>query len=132
MVEWHTKSEKKTSGGKRSTLKRCTKKKSWKGGLAANTKTTKGEKDKREVNSGRGNTKKVRAISTEYANVTDGKKIIKAQILLVLENTANRLFARSNIATKGAKIKVKMGNDEKTAVITNRPGQDGIINAKLE
>ena len=77
MVEWQTKSEKTISGGKRHTLKRCTKKKAWRGGIAANTKTTKDVKDSRETNKGRGKTTKVRAISTEFANVTDGKKIIK-------------------------------------------------------
>ncbi len=131
MVEWHTKSDRKKSGGKRKSLKRCTKKNAWRGGTSANTKTTKDEKEKREVNSGRGNTKKVRVLSTQYANINDGKKVIKAQIIQVIENDANRLFARSNTATKGAKIKLKMGNDEKIAIITNRPGQDGIINAKL-
>ncbi|MDD3083640.1 MAG: 30S ribosomal protein S8e [Candidatus ainarchaeum sp.] len=131
MVEWHTKSKRKKNGGKRKTLKRCNKKKSWRGGSAANTKATKGEKENRDINKGRGKTIKVRLTSTEYANVTDGKKIIRAQILEVTENNANRLFARSNTATKGSKIKVKLGKDEKIAIITNRPGQDGIINAKL-
>lgn len=131
MVEWHAKSKRKKSGGKRQTIKRCTKKKAWRGGLPANTKTNKTENEKRDVNEGRGNTKKNRLVSTKYANVDDGKKIIKLEIIGVEENTANRLFARSNIATKGAKIKVIVGKDEKLAVITNRPGQEGIINAKL-
>jgi small subunit ribosomal protein S8e len=131
MVEWHTKSDRLESGGKRRTLRRCTKKKSWRGGASANTKTTSEEKEKREVNEGRGNVIKVRAISTSYANISDSGKIVKAQIIAVEENNANRLFARSNTATKGAKIKVKIGKDEKTAIITNRPGQEGIINAKI-
>ncbi|MEA1999387.1 MAG: 30S ribosomal protein S8e, partial [Euryarchaeota archaeon] len=36
-------------------------------------------------------------------------------------------FARRNITTKGAVIETELGD----AVVTNRPGQDGIVNAKL-
>ncbi len=132
MVEWHTKSKKLPSGGKRRTIRRCTKKKAWRGGSFAHTKAASDEEEKRETNEGRGKTKKIRLLSTKYANVNDGKKVLKAEILEVEENNANRLYARSNIATKGAKIRVKIGKEEKNAKITNRPGQDGVINAKIE
>jgi small subunit ribosomal protein S8e len=131
MVEWHTKSRKLTTGGKRATLRRCTKKNAWRGGEAANTKAASDEKETREVNEGRGLTTKVRSTGSKLANIYDGSKVVKAEILEVESNDANRLFARSNIATKGAIIKVKLGKEEKMAKITNRPGQDGIINAKL-
>jgi small subunit ribosomal protein S8e len=131
MVEWHTKSNKKTSGGKRSTVRRCTKKLSWRGGQAANTKAVSTSKETRELKEGRGKTEKVRATATKYANVAEKGKIIKAEIIDVESNDANRLFARSNIATKGAKIKIKLGNEEKEAIITNRPGQEGVINAVI-
>jgi small subunit ribosomal protein S8e len=131
MVEWHTKSKKMKSGGKRATLRRCTKKNAWRGGEAANTKTTTNETEARDVNSGRGLTNKVRVTATKEVNISQGNKIVKAQIIEVESNDANRLFARSNIATKGATLKVKLGKEEKIAIVTNRPGQDGIINAKL-
>ena len=131
MVEWHGKSKRMKTGGKRATLRRCTKKKAWRGGEAANTKTITTDKETRNVNSGRGLTSKVRLTATKIINLAQGNKVIKAEIIEVEENNANRLFARSNTATKGAKLKVKVGNEEKIAIVTNRPGQDGTINAKL-
>lgn len=131
MVEWHNKSKRLSTGGRRTTIRRCTKKNAWRGGLAANTGTG---KDERETNRGIGNTQKIRATSTKFANVLDNstKKTAKAEIIAVTENNANRLFARANIITKGAKIKVKIGSDEKVAVVKSRPGQNGIVNAILE
>ena len=131
MVEWHTKSNKLQTGGKRSTVRRCTKKKAWIGGSAANTKTQEGNNDSREVSFGRGQTEKVRATSVKFANVYDSGKTIKAEILGVKENNANRLFARSNTTTKGALLTVKLNGSEKVVKVTNRPGQDGVINATL-
>jgi len=131
MVEWHTKSNKQSSGGRRNSTRRCTKKKAWMGGSAANTKVQEGNDDKREVNEGRGTTTKVRATSIKFANVYNEGKTVKAEILGVKENDANRLFARSNTSTKGALLTVKLGGAEKTVKVTNRPGQDGVINAIL-
>lgn len=131
MVEWHVKSKRFPSGGRRTTNRKSTKKNAWRGGQAANTATG---KDEREIKTGVGNTKKIRATATKYANVLDNntKKTIKAEIIGVTENNANRLFARANIITKGAKIKVKVGSDEKVAVVKSRPGQSGTVNAILE
>ncbi|MBT4870885.1 MAG: 30S ribosomal protein S8e [Candidatus Diapherotrites archaeon] len=131
MVEWHTKSDKMKSGGKRKTLRRCTKKKAWMGGSAANTKTHTGNEDKREVNEGRGKTAKVRATSIKFANIYNNGKTVKAEIIGVSENNSNRLFARSNTSTKGALLNVKLDGKETTVKVTNRPGQDGVINAIL-
>ncbi|HNV01366.1 MAG TPA: 30S ribosomal protein S8e [archaeon] len=133
MVQWHTKSKKKTSGGKRTTIRRCDKKKAWMGGLAANTKTSETSKEEVKTKAGRGNTDKKRTIQTKYANVVDKKtkKVQKMEIIAVKENNANRLFARSNITTKGALVRVKSGSNEKLAKVTSRPGQDGTVNAEL-
>jgi small subunit ribosomal protein S8e len=132
MVEWHTKSKRLPSGGIRTTRRKSTKKNAWRGGSAANTKVD--EKEIREAKHGAGKTRKVRARATKYANVFDkgAKKAVKAEILEVESNDANRLFARANIITKGAKIRVKMGSDEKMATVTSRPGQSGTVNAVLE
>jgi small subunit ribosomal protein S8e len=132
MVEWHTKSKRKASGGKRHTIRAATKKKAHMGGKSADTKAANDEKAENRVKTGRGNTKKVRLISTKFANFYDSssKKTVKAEIIGVKENTANRLYARSNIATKGSIIQVKVSGKEVDAIVTNRPGQDGVINVK--
>jgi small subunit ribosomal protein S8e len=131
MVEWHGKSKKLVSGGKRNTINRCDKKSSSKGGQKANTKTQETSKEENKIKFGRGLTQKVAVTSTKYANVTNANKTIKAEIINVLENDANRLYARSNIATKGAKLRVKIGSEEKIVKVTNRPGQSGTINAVI-
>ncbi len=62
-----------------------------------------------------------------YANVLEGGKYKKAKITGVLESKDNRNFARQNIITKGATIITDLGN----AVVLNRPGREGSINARL-
>jgi small subunit ribosomal protein S8e len=57
--------------------------------------------------------------------VTGQSKVVKIE--RVSENKANLHYMRRNILTKGAVIKTEIGD----ARITNRPGQDGIINAIL-
>ncbi|NOR77955.1 MAG: hypothetical protein GQ523_05955 [Methanophagales archaeon] len=42
-------------------------------------------------------------------------------------NPTNPFFARRNITTKGAVIETEIGD----AVVTSRPDQDGIVNARL-
>ena len=63
------------------------------------------------------------------ANVLDPetKKMKKVKIVSVLENPADRNFARRNIITKGAIIETEIGK----ARVTSRPGQDGVVNAVL-
>jgi len=133
MVQWHYRDDKKPSGGKRNTINSMTKKLAWKGGLAAMTKTDSTVKeDKVEEKKGLGKTKKARALAVKHANLTDGKgKTQKVEIIAVKTNDANRLFARANISTKGAIIRVKVEGNEKLAKVTSRPGQEGVVNAKL-
>jgi small subunit ribosomal protein S8e len=132
MVQWHTRDDKKPSGGRRNTIRSRARKLAWKGGVAANTKTDVSVKDDiRETNNGLGSTVKTRALQLKHANIAQNGKIIKAEIVAVKTNDANRLFARSNVSTKGAIIRVKVDGNEKLAKITNRPGQEGSVNAKL-
>lgn len=72
---------------------------------------------------------KHRLLREDYANVLDRKtkKYAKARIKTVIENPANRHYVRRNIMTKGTIIETELGK----AVITNRPGQEGVINAVL-
>jgi len=55
------------------------------------------------------------------------KKYSKVKIKNVVENPANRHFVRRNILTKGTVVDTDKGK----AKITNRPGQEGSINAVL-
>ncbi len=77
----------------------------------------------------RGGNLKPKVVSLDFANVYDpkAKKAKKAKILSILENKANPHFVRRNIITKGAVIETELGK----AKITNRPSQEGTINAVL-
>ena len=133
MTQWHTKSDKKISGGKRNSLRRCTKKLAWKGGDFSSTKVVK-EDEERDTVRGKGKkTEKVKQYKAKFANVVNPKtkKTAKAEILTVLENPANRHYTRGNIITKGAVLKIKIGSEEKKARVTSRPGQAGTIDAVL-
>ena len=95
--------------------------------LGSEPRDTKIDKDKKKsLRIKGGNVKKV-LLSSEIANVFDGKKYNKSKIKAVVENSANRHFVRRNIITKGAVIDTELGK----AKVTSRPGQDGLINAVL-
>jgi SSU ribosomal protein S8E len=74
-----------------------------------------------------GNEKKVRALSTNEAQISDGETTTSATIQNVIENPANVNYIRRNIITKGAVIETNEGN----ARVTSRPGQTGQVNAVL-
>lgn len=90
------------------------------------TETTVGEPRFRTVDS-RGDTRKVRALSTNVANVNKGDETVHAEIQDVVENDANPNYVRRNIVTKGAVIETDAGR----ARVTTRPGQNGQVNAVL-
>jgi len=73
--------------------------------------------------------KKFFLLSADTANVYDpkDKKYTQLKIDTIIENPANRHFIRRNIITKGTVIKTEKGN----ARVTNRPGQEGVVNAVL-
>ena len=77
----------------------------------------------------RGGNPKLRVLRTEVANVYDAKtkSFKKVAIKNVAENPANRHHARANIMGKGTLIETELGK----ARITNRPGQEGTVNAML-
>ena len=72
---------------------------------------------------------KMRMLRGDMAIVADPKtgKSKTVKIETVKDNKANLHYMRRNILTKGAVIKTELGD----AQITNRPGQDGVINAIL-
>jgi len=127
MTQWHLHSKRKPSGGKNNSIYASKKKANQRG--SDPTLTAIGEESKK-IDKCFGKTKKIRLKKTKKAFVSDPKtnKTFEAIIESVKENKANRLFVRRNILTKGAIIKLK---DGRYAVITSRPGQTGIVQAKL-
>ncbi|MEM1535349.1 MAG: 30S ribosomal protein S8e [Candidatus Pacearchaeota archaeon] len=75
----------------------------------------------------RGGNTKVVLLQDNVANVCKDGKVKKVKILDVLATPSNPLLARSKLLMKGAIIKTELGK----AKITNRPGQEGFINAVL-
>ena len=88
--------------------------------------TTVGETRLQYIDS-RGTEKKVRALSTDVAQVADGGEVSEATIENVVDNPANVNYARRNIVTKGAVIETSAGR----ARVTSRPGQTGQVSAVL-
>ena len=124
MAIWQGRSLKKPSGG-RIVLARKKRKREL-GREPANTRVAE-EREKRKIIRTYGGNRKVRLIEALYANVFDGGKGKKVKILNVIENPANRQYARRNIITKGAIIETELGK----AIVTSRPGQGGVVNAVL-
>ncbi len=77
----------------------------------------------------RGGNIKIKLVMDKFANVYDPKqnKVVKAEIKNVVENKAHVHYVRKNVITKGAIIETSIGK----AKVTNRPSQEGVINAVL-
>ena len=129
MTQWHLKSKRKATGAIRTSKRRSDKKLSWMGGDASHTTiaTKEAKKDKENT---RGNTTKVKLKADLVVFVNDVKKpkekAKKMTIVSVEENNADRQFARRNVITKGAVLKVKDvvggGAKELDVRATSRPG----------
>lgn len=119
----HTKKVSSGTGGKR--IKFRDKKLAHVGGVFTATKVS--SKDERAVSRGRGASIKVKIKRAVMANVKskDGK-IMKTKILGVVQSH-NPDFVRQNIITKGAILNTDLGK----VIVTNRVGQDGIVNGIL-
>jgi len=78
----------------------------------------------------RGGNEKKKVLSTETVNLFDPKtkKYTKAKLNTVIESKSNRNYVRRNIITKGTVVDTDKGK----AKVTNRPGQEGAINAVLQ
>ncbi len=95
-------------------------------------------RQERVVKLGKGKKKKIRIrggkfktvlLSTDICNLVHKKtkKAEKVKIKNVLETPSNRFLARQNVLRKGAVIETEKGK----AKITNRPGQEGNVQAEL-
>lgn len=116
--------KKKPSGGRKQAYRK--KRKHEKGSFPTQTKLG---KTKQKISRTRGGNKKIRLMAAKHANLSDPKagKTQKAEILRVIRNPANIDYDRRGIITKGTIIETPLGR----ALVTSRPGQDGIINATL-
>lgn len=123
-MQYQAKSLKKPTGGRR--VRHHKKKKQELGRIPSMTHIA--ETRKKSIRVLGGNTK-TKLLSHNIANVIDPKtkKVKKAKILEVLDNSAHHQFAKLKIMTKGAIIKTDAGE----AKITSRPGQTGVIDAVL-
>lgn len=83
--------------------------------------------EKRKTLRGRGGSEKIVSLSGNKANLVVKGKAKKVTIKNVLETPANRFLARQNVLVKGAIIETDAGK----ARITNRPSQEGMIQAVL-
>ena len=123
MVQWHGRSNRKSTGGKYHSLR-----KKRKAELGRHFGETRQGETKRKLVRTRGGSRKVRLLQEKFANVTthDGKTQ-KVEILDVIGNPADRNYARRKIMTSSAIIRTSLGD----AKITSRPGQSGVINAVI-
>lgn len=91
------------------------------------TATKVGKKELRLLKSSRGNTTKVKLKAAQFVNVVTKEGMKKVAMRTVLETPDNRHHARQNIVTKGAVVDTEIGKVK----ITNRVGQDGVVNGRL-
>lgn len=90
------------------------------------TKTRVGDKIKAKTIRVKGGNTKRKLKVTNFANViTKEGKMQKVRIKGVLQGNTSE-FTRENIITKGAILNTEIGK----VVVTSRPGQHGVINAK--
>ncbi|HEW93475.1 30S ribosomal protein S8e [Candidatus Geothermarchaeota archaeon] len=125
MVQWHWDLHKrKKTGGRRYIWRK--KRKYERGGEP--TETILGP-ERIRVDMVKGGNIKVRLLRGEYVNlfIPGENKTIKTKIVKVLDNPANRDYSRRGVITKGARILTEYGE----AIITSRPGQNGVLNARL-
>lgn len=123
-MRWQGKSTRKYTGGR--IIRSRGKRKFELGGEPANTHL--GNTIRKRVKT-MGGSDKIRLLRDSIAVVTDPKTNTakKIKIETVTGNPANIHYVRRNIVTKGSIIKTEIG----LARVTNRPGQEGVINAVL-
>ncbi|ERH00375.1 MAG: ribosomal protein S8.e [Halonotius sp. J07HN6] len=113
-------SDRRRTGGR---LKHASKKKRHE--LGREPAETTVDEPKLQVIDARGSEDKLRALSTNVAQLADGGETTVVEIEDVVENPANVNYARRNIITKGAIVRTSEGE----ARVTSRPGQTGQVSA---
>ena len=92
----------------------------------APTHTRVSEQTVTKVKRTRGGNTKVVLKRASHANVATPQGVKKVKIVQVLE-TPDPQLTRQNVIVKGAIIQTEIGK----AKVTNRPGQEGVVNAVL-
>ena len=123
--QFHGKSSRKGAGNGKVKRKIRDKRRSENGGFFANTRI--GEENHTKPVRGRGGTLKNKLQYAASANLLTDKGYKRVKITSIVESPDNRNFSRLKIMTKGSIIETEAGK----AVITNRPGRDGSVNARL-
>ena len=121
----HSKSGRKLNGSGKLKLKNRDKRRHEMGGYFVATKLGQ-ENELKEVRT-RGGSRKSKLMHAGTANLLTKDGYKKVKIKTIAESRDNRNFARLNIITKGSVIDTDLGK----AVVTNRPGREGCINARL-
>ncbi|MGC9011101.1 MAG: 30S ribosomal protein S8e [Candidatus Micrarchaeia archaeon] len=124
-IQYHGASKRKLAGNGKLKIKSRDKKRHEIGGYFAATRL--GEENVIKKVRMRGGRKKDKLKNAGYANLLVDGTYKKVKIKGVVESKDNRNFARLNIITKGTIIETELGR----AVVTNRPGREGFVNAKL-
>ncbi len=124
MARWQGRSVRKVTGGR---YRRFRKKRKFE--LGREPSETRVGETRLKVIRARGGNLKLRLYSARYACVANPEtgETKKVEILKVVKNPANPHYERRNIITRGAVILTEAGE----AVVTSRPGQDGVVNAVL-
>lgn len=124
-VQFHVKSDRASSGSGKPKSKLRDRRRSESGGYFAAAKLG-SEAELKKVRT-RGGRLKDALKHVVFANVLTKQGYKKSKITGVMESGDNRNFARLGIITKGAILNTELGK----ARVTNRPGQEGSINATL-
>jgi small subunit ribosomal protein S8e len=96
--------------------------------IAGQPRIVKLGKEKKKKIKTLGGKEKMVLLSTDIANlIIPGKKTEKVKIKNVVETPANRFLARQNVLMKSSIIETDKGK----ARITNRPSQEGCVQAIL-
>ena len=125
MEQYHKPHNKKVgagTGGRRRKFR--DKKLSHSGGVFASTKIA--EKEVKVKTRGRGGSHGIKMKKAVFINVINKDKMKKVKIIRVL-SSHNPEFVRMNIMTRGAVVETELGKVK----ITNRIGQDGVVNGVL-
>jgi small subunit ribosomal protein S8e len=125
VIQWHgDHAKRKLTGGKRKNYKA---KRSFE--LGGEPSLTEHGTYQKKLVRGHGNTRKIKLLNVEHSNVTDPRSgtTVRSQILRVLRNPVNIDYNRRKIITKSTIIETELG----PAIVTSRPGQDGVINSTL-
>ena len=124
-VQFHGKSASKAAGNGKVRLKTRDRRRHEVGGYFIST-TLAAEPRSKTIRQRGGNVTS-RLTRAAFANVLTSTGYKRVKIKAILESKDNRNFARLNIITKGTVIDTEAGK----AVVTNRPGREGSVNARL-